>query len=1579
MQSCSLVACLYCLYDALDARGRACRCAVGTTSRVSVATGAIEANNISEGASISNDGRYVASRSTATNLVPNDTNGFWDIFVYDRQTGETTRVSGTEDNQTNSDSEDPSISGDGRYVAFASLASNLVVSDTNNSSDIFVHDRLTGETTRVSVASDGTQAIGDSDSPSMSADGGDVAFRSVATNLVITATNSSYQVYVHTISTHMTTRVSVVASSGTLGNGNSEAPSLSGDGRYVAFSSYATNLVINDTNGKNDIFVHDCQTGETTRISVSSAGAQADNYSEYPSFSTDGRYVVFDSRASNLVSNDTNNKRDIFIRDLQTNQTTLVSVASDGTQGNGDSLYPVVNQNGRHVAYHSSATNLIVSDTNVKDDVFLHYRLTGDTTRASVATEGIQGDEHSDFPSLSGDGANVTFRSAATNLVSQYEYNVREALNNEHPIDPPIFVTSLSDNGSKGTLRWAIAQANDIPGDDVIEISTTGTIVLTDSLSITSNIFISGPGASALTITGSSLYRVFSVDGASTSFWLKGLTIADGNATGGNGGSSQKAAGGGGAVGMGGALFINNSTVVTVTEVIFRGNVAQGGDGGAVSNSGTGGGGGGGIGGLGASSTSDTGGVGGSGAPLGSEGTGGAGGNHADNGLAGGGFGGAGGGAGARTTTGGVGGNGGFGGGGGGDAYIEADVSGIAGLHGGKGGNGTASLGGGGGGGGGLGGAIFVRAGTLNLIDCTFIYNGASHGEGGAVTEQPTYNGAVGQGKGGAIYIYSGATANAMGATFSDSITEDGLATPTDNPNWYGTLNIIERSGLEVIKSASTTQVKPGDTVTFTLTYRNYSEPAATNVTLADIIPPEISVTQIVNSGIRITNTGATPGYEWQIADVVSPTIGMITVTGVLTTPLARGLVITNSATITGYFGTYTNSTSYVTLKVQNVAPVLVAATRSINENVAIGTIVGTPITGTDSNDDGITFRISAGNTVSNAFSINSTTGQIIVSNALDFETKAQYTLTVQVSDGPLISSGPVTVNIVDVNDPPHFSTSPAISATEDTPYIYNAIATDEDAGSVVTITVITIPTWLTYTLSGHMTCTISGTPSIAEVGLHPVVLQVEVEFGLTTTQSYSLTVHFANDRPIITSSPVTSATQDVAYTYVISTTDPNLPYGDVLTISAVVMPTWLTFTPTTNCTATLSGTPGNGDVGSYDVELRVVDSGGLTYTQVFSVVVANVNDPPLFDSTPAMTATQDMIYTYVISTTDPDLPYGDVLTITAVVKPNWLTFTSTANYSATLSGTPGNSDVGNHPVRLQVVDSLGITATQIFTVVVVNVNDAPNFTSSPVTSATQDLAYTYVISTTDPDMQYGDVVTISAVLKPAWLTLAPTGIGAATLSGTPGNSDVGNNQVRLQVVDRAGVTTTQVFTVVVANVNDKPSFTSSPTTTVIKDVPYTYTVVVNDLDLLWGDVLTISVVTKPTWLGFAQVGTITGSLFGTPSSGDLGEHAVELLVTDSTGLTATQRFTLTIYDELYNLTVNIVGEGNVSINPDKPNYLYGDVVTLTATSGWSWRFDGWSGDISGSEKIKVIVIESNLDITATFITKRIFIPKVSK
>lgn len=391
-----------------------------STERVSVSSTEVQGNNTSSSWVIRADGRFVAFYSSATNLVPGDTNGVGDVFVRDRKAGTTERVSvSSAEAQGNGESTAVAISADGRYVSFWSYANNLVTGDTGGAADVFVRDRLLGKTELISVSSAEEQGNNSSCCSALSASGRFVAFLSYASNLTSGDNNLVYDVFVRDRQLGTTERVSI-SSAGAQANGASgNYPSISADGRFVTFQSTATNLVPGDTNIFGDVFVRDRKTGTTERVSVTSAEAQAQGSSgAYPSISADGRFVAFLSFAANLVAGDSNNSADIFVRDRQLGTTERVSVSNTEVQGNGASGdQPMVSVDGRYVVFESVASNLVASDFNADHDTFLRDRQRGTTERISVSSAGAQGNRASATGAITPDGRFAVFSSYATTLV----------------------------------------------------------------------------------------------------------------------------------------------------------------------------------------------------------------------------------------------------------------------------------------------------------------------------------------------------------------------------------------------------------------------------------------------------------------------------------------------------------------------------------------------------------------------------------------------------------------------------------------------------------------------------------------------------------------------------------------------------------------------------------------------------------------------------------------------------------------------------------------------------------------------------------------------------------------------------------------------------------------------------------------------------------------------------------------------------------------------------------------------------------------------------------------------------------
>jgi putative cell wall-binding protein/Tol biopolymer transport system component len=310
-----------------------------------------------------------------------------------------------------------------RTTARLALSAVLVVALVlgTGATSVFAGWESTLPILRVSVASDGTQGMRGARSPDISSDGSYVVFQT-GSELDALDTNGYRDVYVYDTATAETMLVSVNEDGDAAGNGNSagsddydQDQAISGNGQYVAFSSWATDLVPSDTNGKRDVFVRDLQSQVTTLVSIESDGDQGGNGARSPSLTDDGGVVVFQTRSA-LVAGDTNGDRDIYWHDMQTGETKLVSWDKDGNAANGNSEWPQISGDGRYVAFHSWASDLVENDTNGDRDIFVRDLQTDTTMRVSVASDGTEADDYSQRPSISMDGRYVAFDSRAENL-----------------------------------------------------------------------------------------------------------------------------------------------------------------------------------------------------------------------------------------------------------------------------------------------------------------------------------------------------------------------------------------------------------------------------------------------------------------------------------------------------------------------------------------------------------------------------------------------------------------------------------------------------------------------------------------------------------------------------------------------------------------------------------------------------------------------------------------------------------------------------------------------------------------------------------------------------------------------------------------------------------------------------------------------------------------------------------------------------------------------------------------------------------------------------------------------------------
>ena len=560
------------------------------------------------------------------------------------------------------------------------------------------------------------------------------------------------------------------------------------------------------------------------------------------------------------------------------------------------------------------------------------------------------------------------------------------------------------------------------------------------------------------------------------------------------------------------------------------------------------------------------------------------------------------------------------------------------------------------------------------------------------------------------------------------------------------------------------------------------------------------------------------------------------------------------------------------------------------------------------------------------------------------------------------------------VNDAPTITSTAVTEATEDVAYTYE-ITTEDIDGDLVTVSATGLPSWLTLTDN-----TLSGTPTEGETGSEITITATDDgEGALTATQTFTIVVTPVNDAPTITSTAVTEATEDVAYTYEITTEDID---GDLVTVSATGLPSWLTLTDNT-----LSGTPTEGEIGS-EITITATDDGEgtLTATQTFTIVVTPVNDAPTITSTAVTEATEDVAYTYEITTEDID---GDLVTVSATGLPSWLTLTDN-----TLSGTPTEGEIGSEITITATDDGEGaLTATQIFTIVVTPVNDAPTITSTAVTEATEDVAYTYEITTEDID---GDLVTVSATGLPSWLTLTDN-----TLSGTPTEGEIGSEITITATDDGEGaLTATQTFTIVVTPVNDAPTITSTAVTEATEDVAYTYEITTEDID---GDLVTVSATGLPSWLTLTD-----NTLSGTPTEGEIGSEITITATDDGEGtLTATQIFTIvvnpvndapvavadtaTVLEDALTTSIDVIANdtdvdsddillltavstsetGTVAINEDGVSVDYTPAVDFNGTEVVTYTVsDGTLTDETGTLTVTVTPVNDAPTITSTAVTE---------
>ncbi|GAA1723736.1 S-layer homology domain-containing protein [Aeromicrobium alkaliterrae] len=377
--------------------------------------------------STSADGRYVVFSSPATNLVAGDSNGNYDVFWRDMTTGETRLVSRAATATGvigNGASFSPDVSDDGRYVTFESSSNNLVPGDTNATGDVFLRNMVTNAISVESVSSSETVANGPSTQARISANGRFITFVSYAVNLVAVDSYDGADVFVRdTQGGGLTERVGL-GPNGTSPNQTAMFPSISSDGKLVAFQSSATNIVAGNSDGRPDVYRWNRDTNVTTLVSPDPFGNGGSSAAKSPRISDDGDSIAF--HAEDLTTGPTP-RSDVFVWSRSTGATTKISSSPTGAAANGSSVEPSISADGRYVSFGSSASNLVVGDTNAKADVFFHDRRTRITTLVSKSGGTGAGNADSSAAAVSADGTRVAFLSAATNFVLIGTNNVTQA------------------------------------------------------------------------------------------------------------------------------------------------------------------------------------------------------------------------------------------------------------------------------------------------------------------------------------------------------------------------------------------------------------------------------------------------------------------------------------------------------------------------------------------------------------------------------------------------------------------------------------------------------------------------------------------------------------------------------------------------------------------------------------------------------------------------------------------------------------------------------------------------------------------------------------------------------------------------------------------------------------------------------------------------------------------------------------------------------------------------------------------------------------------------------------------------
>ncbi|MEC4091728.1 Ig-like domain-containing protein [Pseudoalteromonas rubra] len=584
--------------------------------------------------------------------------------------------------------------------------------------------------------------------------------------------------------------------------------------------------------------------------------------------------------------------------------------------------------------------------------------------------------------------------------------------------------------------------------------------------------------------------------------------------------------------------------------------------------------------------------------------------------------------------------------------------------------------------------------------------------------------------------------------------------------------------------------------------------------------------------------------------------------------------------------------------------------------------------------------------------------GSLQISPKQDENGTFSFTYTLTDSEGLTSDAATVTVTLTPVNDAP-VAVGNTAEVAEEGSFEVNVLGNDTDVDendsfNLASVTVVQAPA------SGQTQVNAAGaivyTPNANFSGEDTFTYTVADAAGAVSNEAtVTMTVTPVNDAPVISGVPATEVNEDTSYSFTPTSSDVD---GDTLTFSIQNAPQWATFDTSTG---TLSGTPSNDDVGSYQgIVISVTDGTETVSLTSFDITVSNTNDAPTISGTPATSVNEDTAYSFTPNASDVDS--GDTLTFSIANQPDWASFDT---QTGTLSGTPANEHVGTtSDIVISVSDGSETVALTGFSVTVVNTNDAPVISGTPATSVNEDSGYSFVPSASDVDV--GDTLTFSVANLPSWASFS-TSTGA--ISGIPGNANVGVYQgIVVSVSDGTETVSLDAFAITVINVNDAPVITGTPGTSVNEDSAYSFTPVASDMD---GDSLTFSIANKPDWASFD---TQTGTLSGTPENGDVGTSSdIVISVSDGSVSVSLSAFSLTVVNtndapEISGTPATSVNEDSVySFTPSASDVDAGDVLTFSVSNKPNWAsFNTATGTLSGTPTDSDVGTDTQIVITVS-------------